>query len=117
MSETADNQPKSKIWIAYAFLASILFMIADAAKAEMSNESGFGTIMYNSTGTVIVCLGFNLKQSFSNYRKNGVFWNNQGLIVDGKLNKLNVLCMAIYVLIIFLVQSFVILTILMAGKA
>ena len=83
--------PPPHLWIALSFTASLLFCMSNFLKAFLSSEVGYLAVLYNSTGTVIVCLIFNISEATQNYKKKGVFWNDQNLIKEGKLSIRNML--------------------------
>ena len=55
--------------------------------------------------------------SWRNYRENGVFWNNQNLIVGGKLNKRNTLGFAAFCTFIMACHLCILLNVFFAERA
>jgi len=54
----------------------LLFAASNGLKTEMASKVGYLSVLYNSTGTVLVCLVYDFKAAWANYRENGVFWHH-----------------------------------------
>jgi len=57
----------------------------------VATKVGYIAVLYNASGTVIACIIFDLKAAWTNYKKTGVFWNDQNIIKNGKLSLRNLL--------------------------
>ena len=88
-----------------AFSASFFF------KTELVHKNGYVSVLYTSTGTVITCLMYDGYKCYASWKQNGVFWNNQNVIVDKKLVKSNLLGFIGYCMMQVLILNMVMFTI------
>jgi len=72
----------NKIWIGMSIGASICFTICNSAIVEVSSVMGPFTFFYYVSGGIFSGVIFNLVKFYMNYKKTGVFWENQNLIVN-----------------------------------
>lgn len=63
-------------WAFYAIMASVCYAVLNVFYAQIVQEAGLMMFWYVQIAGVIVGIVFNLIQSFKNYRKTGIFWNN-----------------------------------------
>ena len=74
-------------------------------------------LWYTQLGGLISGLLFNVFYSYKNYKKNGVFWNNQNIMVNGKVSCISILRVFIYCILLFTAQYSAFLTIWSAQQA
>jgi drug/metabolite transporter (DMT)-like permease len=104
-----------------AFLSAVLhsfyIFVMDWSSSSSHLEKGFYAFFYTAPGNFLTTFIYNTHHIFKNYRARGVLWNNQNIIIGGKLNVRNLLRMVCYFFTQSLVVSFSLLTVLMATKA
>jgi drug/metabolite transporter (DMT)-like permease len=95
----------------------MLFAVANGLKAYVTSKMGMTAFFYQAPGNVLACCLYHLAQIIKNFGTRGVLWNDQNIIIGGKLNVRNLLGMACYTCTQTLVISFSLLTVFMATQA
>lgn len=86
LSVATSNDGNPNIWVVYALSAALCFTICNEAISEITSKVGPACIFYFSLGSILTSAAYHLFFSFKNYRLNGVFWNNQNIIINGKFS-------------------------------
>lgn len=90
-------------WILHASLATLFFSLCNEAISEVAFFQGPLCLFYFSTGSVITGLIYNVYKAIGEYKKRGVFWNGQNLIVGGSLRWSN-----LFGFLVFMIQHLVV---------
>lgn len=85
--------------------------------SEITEKVGPFILFYQPPGVMIINLLYHLVVSCKNYRKDGVFWNDQNFVKNGVLKKRNVLGFVVFSCFTFLNQNFNNLTVWTSGLA
>ena len=107
-------------WILFSLGAAVLFTADNEAIAIITQEKGIHCILYFASGSVITSIIYQLVQSYRNskgYNRQHrvVFWNDQKLIIDGKVDWRNVVGYIAFCLNYFLMQNMAFATIWFAA--
>ena len=80
---------------------------------------GYYSVLYNATGTVIVCTGYQLMECFTNYANKDIrkFSNPYNIIVNNKINKRNFVGFTVYTVLQVVTLNMVMLTIYTSVRA
>ena len=105
------------MWIVYAFGAAFCFTLCNAAISEITSKVGPLCIFYFASGSILCGAVYNILQSYKNYLTKGKIWNDQNIVVDGKLSQRNLLGFIVYCLNYFMIQNLAFLTMYFAAKA
>ena len=105
------------MWVGLSIFASICFTICNSFIVELSLAVGPYSMFYFASGAVFASMIFNLIEAYRNKQEVGIFWNNQNLIVYGKLRWRNVFGFICFCGLYFIVQNGVLLTIYFAVAA
>ena len=86
-----ESKKENKAWLYWSIVACFSFTLCNTSLSMLSTDVGAASVFYYSTGSVISGFVYQFGASYQNYRKNGVFWENMNLIIEGRLNKKNLL--------------------------
>jgi len=100
---TSDK--KSKAWICYSLAAALCFAACNECISVITSKvSGPVTLIYWSPGGIVGAIIYHLFSSIQNYTlHDGVFWNDMNIVVDGRLDRGNMLAMLCVVCISYVV--------------
>lgn len=85
----------------------MFFTICNIAIAQIARKVGPYCMFYFSGGSLVTGFIYHLYMCILNFKTSGVFWNNQNLIIDGKLRWRNVFGFVVFMIQYFLVQNLV----------
>ena len=106
-----------KVWIGLSVAASICFTICNSAIVEVSATMGPFTMFYYVSGGIFSGVVFNISRFYINYKKNGIFWVNQNIIINGSIKWGNFIGFVTFCCVFFIVQNSLLLAIYFAGAA
>jgi len=101
--ESPLTKYNNRMWIGLSFAASVFFTICNSFIVELSNNVGPFAIFYFASGAVFSGLVHNFIEAFNSKREGGPFWNDQNLIVDGKIAWKNILAFLAFCCLFFVV--------------
>ena len=78
--------PENKKWLWYSFITVFFFVIVSESSAEVASKIGPTVYFYFTAGNVFLCILYKIYDFYTNYRKNGTWWTNHNIIINGKLN-------------------------------
>lgn len=108
---------KGKTWVVYALVASMFFALCNEAIAEITAIKGPECLFYFASGSVLTGLIFNLYKCTKNFQQQGLFWNDQNIMVGGRVKCSNLFGLTIFMIQHFMVQNLVYLSMWISNKA
>lgn len=104
-------------WILFSFSAAICFTACNESITMITTAVGPLCIFYFISGNIIAGLIYFFNKSCQNYQSGGSFWNNQNVIVDGKLKIRNLCGYLAYCAVYLCIQNMAMLTMYCAKLA
>lgn len=92
-------------------------MVSSGTKAQMSEDVGYEAMFYNAFGACFSSLVYFLYKCIETYKKEGRFWNDQNIIVDGKFKCANFVGFMAFSLVHFGILIFVLGSVYFAVEA
>ena len=111
------ENPTSNKWIYFAIGGAICAATFKALISGITSSSGFEGLFYNTTGSIVLGIFFNLVKAKQHYNAQGEFWSPQNLRVQGKTKHRNVVGFIAYCLAIACTQISIYTSIFFAKKA
>ena len=96
---------KSKSWICYSLGAAICFAACNECISVITSKvSGPVALIYWSPGGIVGAIIYHLYYSIQNYfLHDGSFWNDMNFVIDGRIDRNNMLAMVCVVCISYVV--------------
>lgn len=90
-------------WIPWALATAVCFTACNAIIADITQKAGTECILYFASGSIVTGVIYNIYDSYTLYKATANLWNDQNLIVDGKLSLRNLIGYLAYALNYFLI--------------
>ena len=81
-----EEKEYSNEWVKPVLLAALMYFTCDFQVSYITERvNGIEPWYYTSSGPIICALVFNIWKGVKNRKQTGSIWNNQNLIVNGKI--------------------------------
>ena len=115
VSTDAKPSDTDKAWLNYAIFACICFTISNVFASKLSQVAGYKCIYYYASGNILAGSIYHLFKSRQTQNSGGHFWNDQNIIVDGKMNIHNLKCLLANIVMIMFIEIEILLNIYYAN--